>query len=89
MLFIDEIHRLAPEVEEYLYSAMEDYVIDIMIDKGRGGLCINLAPFTLVGATTRKGLLTAPLRARFSIDCALEYYDASDLEKLSGALQEY
>ncbi|HOE94874.1 MAG TPA: Holliday junction branch migration DNA helicase RuvB, partial [Candidatus Cryptobacteroides sp.] len=84
VLFIDEIHRLAPEVEEYLYSAMEDYVIDIMIDKGPGArsVRINLAPFTLVGATTRKGLLTAPLRARFSIDCALEYYDASDLEKI-------
>jgi Holliday junction DNA helicase RuvB len=84
VLFIDEIHRLAPEVEEYLYSAMEDYVIDIMIDKGPGArsVRINLAPFTLVGATTRKGLLTAPLRARFGIDCALEYYDAADLERI-------
>lgn len=84
VLFIDEIHRLAPEVEEYLYSAMEDYVIDIMIDKGPGArsVRINLSPFTLVGATTRKGLLTAPLRARFGIDCALEYYDSSDLKKI-------
>ena len=84
VLFIDEIHRLAPEVEEYLYSAMEDYVIDIMIDKGPGArsVRINLAPFTLVGATTRKGLLTAPLRARFGIDCALEYYDSAELERI-------
>ena len=84
VLFIDEIHRLAPEVEEYLYSAMEDYVIDIMIDKGPGArsVRINLAPFTLVGATTRKGLLTSPLRARFGIDCSLEYYDAADLMKI-------
>ena len=84
VLFIDEIHRLAPEVEEYLYSAMEDFVIDIMIDKGPGARSVrlNLAPFTLVGATTRKGLLTAPLRARFGIDCALEYYDAADLEQI-------
>ena len=81
VLFIDEIHRLSPEVEEYLYSAMEDYVIDIMIDKGPGArsVRINLAPFTLVGATTRSGLLTAPLRARFGINCALEYYDTSYL----------
>ena len=84
VLFIDEIHRLSPEVEEYLYSAMEDYVIDIMIDKGPGArsVRINLAPFTLVGATTRKGLLTSPLRARFGIDCALEYYDSADLEHI-------
>ena len=84
MLFIDEIHRLSPEVEEYLYSAMEDYVIDIMIDKGPGArsVRINLAPFTLIGATTRKGLLTSPLRARFGIDCALEYYDSADLEHI-------
>jgi len=84
VLFIDEIHRLSPEVEEYLYSAMEDYVIDIMIDKGPGArsVRISLNPFTLVGATTRKGLLTAPLRARFGIDCALEYYDAEDLIKI-------
>ncbi|MBR1699587.1 MAG: Holliday junction branch migration DNA helicase RuvB [Bacteroidales bacterium] len=84
VLFIDEIHRLSPEVEEYLYSAMEDYVIDIMIDKGPGArsVRINLNPFTLVGATTRSGLLTAPLRDRFGINCALEYYDTGDLEKI-------
>ena len=84
VLFIDEIHRLSPEVEEYLYSALEDYVIDIMIDKGPGArsVRINLAPFTLIGATTRKGLLTSPLRARFGIDCALEYYDSADLERI-------
>lgn len=81
VLFIDEIHRLSPEVEEYLYSAMEDFVIDIMIDKGPGArsVRISLSPFTLVGATTRSGLLTAPLRARFGITCALEYYDVADL----------
>ena len=81
VLYIDEIHRLSPEVEEYLYSAMEDYVIDIMIDKGPGArsVRINLNPFTLVGATTRSGLLTAPLRERFGITCALEYYDTGDL----------
>ena len=86
VLFIDEIHRLSPEVEEYLYSAMEDYVIDIMIDKGPGArsVRINLNPFTLVGATTRSGLLTAPLRARFGINCALEYYDTQDLQKIVG-----
>lgn len=84
VLFIDEIHRLSPEVEEYLYSAMEDYVIDIMIDKGPGArsVRINLAPFTLIGATTRSGLLTAPLRARFGINCALEYYDTDYLKKI-------
>ena len=84
VLFIDEIHRLSPEVEEYLYSAMEDYVIDIMIDKGPGArsVRISLNPFTLVGATTRSGLLTAPLRERFGIKCALEYYDSSELIKI-------
>jgi len=84
VLFIDEIHRLAPEVEEYLYSAMEDFVIDIMIDKGPGArsVRITLNPFTLVGATTRSGLLTAPLRERFGINCALEYYDAQELKKI-------
>lgn len=84
VLFIDEIHRLSPEVEEYLYSAMEDYVIDIMIDKGPGArsVRISLNPFTLVGATTRAGLLTAPLRARFGINCGLEYYDTSDLVRI-------
>ncbi|MCL1942479.1 MAG: Holliday junction branch migration DNA helicase RuvB [Candidatus Azobacteroides sp.] len=77
VLFIDEIHRLSPIVEEYLYSAMEDYRIDIMIDKGPSArsIQIELAPFTLVGATTRSGLLTGPLRARFGINCHLEYYD--------------
>ena len=84
VLFIDEIHRLSPEVEEYLYSAMEDYVIDIMIDKGPGArsVRISLNPFTLVGATTRSGLLTAPLRERFGINCALEYYDTSELIRI-------
>src|SRR5574344_2674840 len=78
VLFIDEIHRLSPVVEEYLYSAMEDYTIDIMLDKGPGARSVQLSlqPFTLVGATTRSGLLTAPLRARFGIQCHLEYYDA-------------
>ena len=81
VLFIDEIHRLSPVVEEYLYSAMEDYTIDIMIDKGPGArsVQISLNPFTLVGATTRSGLLTSPLRARFGIQSHLEYYDASTL----------
>lgn len=84
VLFIDEIHRLSPEVEEYLYSAMEDYVIDIMIDKGPGArsVRISLNPFTLVGATTRAGLLTAPLRERFNINCGLEYYDSKDLVRI-------
>ena len=84
VLFIDEIHRLSPEVEEYLYSAMEDFVIDIMIDKGPGArsVRITLNPFTLVGATTRAGLLTAPLRARFGITEGLEYYDTEDLVKI-------
>lgn len=77
VLFIDEIHRLSPVVEEYLYSAMEDFRIDIMIDKGPSARSIqlDLNPFTLVGATTRSGLLTSPLRARFGINCHLEYYD--------------
>ena len=84
VLFIDEIHRLSPVVEEYLYSAMEDYRIDIMIDKGPSArsIQIDLAPFTLVGATTRSGLLTAPLRARFGINMHLEYYDAKTLQKI-------
>ena len=78
VLFIDEIHRLSPIVEEYLYSAMEDYKIDIVLDKGPSArsIQIELAPFTLIGATTRSGLLTSPLRARFGITCHLEYYDA-------------
>ena len=84
VLFIDEIHRLSPVVEEYLYSAMEDYKIDIMIDKGPGARSVQLtlSPFTLVGATTRSGLLTSPLRARFGINCHLEYYDHKVLEKI-------
>lgn len=81
VLFIDEIHRLSSVVEEYLYSAMEDYRIDIMIDKGPSArtIQIDLNRFTLVGATTRSGLLTSPLRARFGINCHLEYYDADIL----------
>ncbi len=84
VLFIDEIHRLSPVVEEYLYSAMEDYKIDIMLDKGASArtVQIKLAPFTLVGATTRSGLLTSPLRARFGIQCHLQYYDAVTLKKI-------
>lgn len=84
VLFIDEIHRLSPLVEEYLYSAMEDYRIDIMIDKGPSArsIQIELNPFTLVGATTRSGLLTAPLRARFGINLHLEYYDADTLQTI-------
>ena len=92
VLFIDEIHRLSPVVEEYLYSAMEDYRIDIMIDKGPSArtIQIDLNPFTLVGATTRSGLLTAPLRARFGINMHLEYYDPDTithiLERSAGIL---
>ncbi len=84
VLFIDEIHRLSPVVEEYLYSAMEDYRIDIMIDKGPGARSVQLTlnPFTLVGATTRSGLLTSPLRARFGITCHLEYYDHPVLARI-------
>ena len=84
VLFIDEIHRLNTVVEEYLYSAMEDYRIDIMIDSGPNArsIQISLNPFTLVGATTRMGLLTAPMRARFGINCHLDYYDAQTLEKI-------
>ncbi len=86
VLFIDEIHRLSPVVEEYLYSAMEDFRIDIMIDKGPSARSIQLSlnPFTMVGATTRSGLLTSPLRARFGINCHFDYYD---LEVLSGIIQ--
>ena len=81
VIFIDEIHRLSPIVEEYLYSAMEDYKIDIVLDKGPSArsIQIELAPFTLIGATTRSGLLTSPLRARFGIQCHLEYYDTAVL----------
>ena len=83
-LFIDEIHRLQPVVEEYLYSAMEDYRIDIMIDKGPSARSIqlDLNPFTLIGATTRSGMLTAPLRARFGINMHLEYYDPATLQRI-------
>ena len=84
VLFIDEIHRLNNVVEEYLYSAMEDYRIDIMIDSGPNARSIqlSLSPFTLVGATTRMGLLTAPMRARFGINCHLDYYDTKTLCKI-------
>lgn len=84
VLFIDEIHRLSPVVEEYLYSAMEDYRIDIVIDKGPSARSIQLEinPFTMVGATTRSGLLTAPLRARFGINCHLEYYSSEVLQSI-------
>jgi Holliday junction DNA helicase RuvB len=84
VLFIDEIHRLNPIVEEYLYSAMEDYKIDIMLDSGPNArsVQIGLNPFTLIGATTRSGLLTSPLRARFGINSRLEYYDAELLSKI-------
>ncbi|MEQ6167807.1 Holliday junction branch migration DNA helicase RuvB [Ekhidna sp. MALMAid0563] len=86
VLFIDEIHRLNPVVEEYLYSAMEDYRIDIMLDSGPNArsVQIELNPFTLIGATTRSGLLTSPLRARFGINARLEYYDAKLLTKIVG-----
>lgn len=86
VLFIDEIHRLSPVIEEYLYSAMEDYKIDIMIESGPNArsVQINLNPFTLVGATTRSGLLTAPMRARFGIQSRLEYYNT---EYLSGIVE--
>jgi Holliday junction DNA helicase RuvB len=82
VLFIDEIHRLSPIIEEYLYSAMEDYKIDIVLDKGPSArsIQIELNPFTLIGATTRSGLLTSPLRARFGIQCHLEYYDTPVLK---------
>lgn len=91
VLFIDEIHRLSPVVEEYLYSAMEDYTIDLVIDTGPNArsVQIKINPFTLVGATTRSGLLTAPLRARFGINARLSYYDAktlTDIVERSSAL---
>ncbi|MGB4283799.1 MAG: Holliday junction branch migration DNA helicase RuvB, partial [Bacteroidales bacterium] len=84
VLFIDEIHRLSPMVEEYLYSAMEDFKIDIMIETGPNArsVQIRLNPFTLIGATTRSGLLTAPLRSRFGINARLTYYTADVLEKI-------
>jgi Holliday junction DNA helicase RuvB len=82
VLFIDEIHRLTPVIEEYLYSAMEDYRIDLVIDSGPNARTVQIAlnPFTLVGATTRSGLLTAPLRARFGINSRLDYYDSTTLK---------
>lgn len=85
VLFIDEIHRLNPVIEEYLYSAMEDYKLDIVIDSGPNArsIQIELNNFTLVGATTRKGLLTAPLRARFGIDMRLDYYDVELLQRIA------
>lgn len=91
VLFIDEIHRLSPVVEEFLYAAMEDFVMDILLDKGPSARSIQIAlnPFTLVGATTRSGLLTAPLRARFGIQCHLQYYDLktlSDIVKRSSSI---
>jgi Holliday junction DNA helicase RuvB len=84
VLFIDEIHRLSPVIEEYLYSAMEDYTIDIMIDSGPSARTVQIAlnPFTLIGATTRSGLLTSPLRARFGINSRLEYYDIEVLSHI-------
>ena len=84
VLFIDEIHRLSPVIEEYLYSAMEDYKIDIVLDSGPNArtVQIDLHPFTLIGATTRSGLLTAPLRARFGINCRLHYYDTTILKNI-------
>ena len=92
VLFIDEIHRLSPVIEEYLYSAMEDYKIDILIDSGPNArtVQIELSPFTLIGATTRSGMLTAPLRARFGISSRLQYYETKILtdivERSSGIL---
>ena len=84
VLFVDEIHRLSPVVEEYLYSAMEDYSIDVVLDRGPGArsIQIDVSPFTLIGATTRSGLLTSPLRARFGIQCLLEYYDMPTLDRI-------
>ena len=84
VLFIDEIHRLSPVVEEYLYSAMEDFRIDIMIESGPNARSVQIAlnPFTLIGATTRSGLLTAPLRSRFGINLRLEYYDSMTLSNI-------
>jgi len=91
VLFIDEIHRLSSVVEEYLYSAMEDYKIDIMIESGPNArsVQITLNPFTLIGATTRSGLLTAPLRSRFGINSRLSYYDGEILKKIIFVRLEY
>ncbi|HEY3901340.1 MAG TPA: Holliday junction branch migration DNA helicase RuvB [Chthoniobacter sp.] len=84
VLFIDEIHRLQPSIEEYLYPAMEDYKVDIIIDQGPNArsLPLNLARFTLIGATTRAGMLSAPLRTRFGMNCRLDYYTADELQKI-------
>jgi len=84
MLFIDEIHRLPTTIEEYLYSAMEDFVIDIMLEQGAGARSVrlNLPRFSLIGATTRQGKLSAPLRSRFGMSCRLDYYQAGDLETI-------
>jgi len=84
VLFIDEIHRMSPVIEEYLYSAMEDYQIDLVIDSGPNARTVQIAlnPFTLIGATTRSGLLTAPLRARFGINSRLSYYDVKTMQKI-------
>ncbi|MBX9743439.1 MAG: Holliday junction branch migration DNA helicase RuvB [Chthoniobacterales bacterium] len=84
VLFIDEIHRLQPAIEEYLYPAMEDFCVDIMIDQGPNARSVrlNLAPFTLIGATTRAGMISAPLRSRFGMNCRLDYYEASELQKI-------
>src|SRR5580700_2001197 len=84
VLFIDEIHRLQPTIEEYLYPAMEDYKVDIIIDQGPNARSIplNLARFTLIGATTRAGMLSAPLRTRFGMNCRLDYYTADQLQKI-------
>src|SRR3989338_3960381 len=83
-LFIDEIHRLSPAIEEYLYPAMEDFVLDLMIDSGPAArsVQVKLNPFTLVGATTRSGLLSSPLRSRFLISLRLDYYDPIALQKI-------
>jgi len=84
LLFIDEIHRLAPAIEEYLYPAMEDFKLDIIIDQGPNARSVrlNLPKFTLVGATTRSGMISAPLRSRFGMSCRLDYYAADDLQKI-------
>src|SRR5215216_5028862 len=84
VLFIDEIHRLQPAIEEYLYPAMEDYKLDIIIDQGPNARSIplNLPRFTLIGATTRAGMLSAPLRTRFGMNCRLDYYNAEELQKI-------
>ena len=84
MLFIDEIHRLQPAIEEYLYPAMEDYKLDILIDQGPNARSVrlNLPKFTLIGATTRAGMISSPLRSRFGMNCRLDYYTAEELQKI-------